>query len=144
MVSVKKHRFFFFSISFVRISYKTIWLKTWSWYKTHWKMKSGRAKIGTPSPWKRRKTTSSAIFSATGAWGLIKLDLIYSSTRNCYDVSLRKFSGSPFSPESGYSPNSPDSPISPDSPDSPETPRFYRQRIRVLCSNFSSFRFRIW
>ena len=30
---------FFSSISFVRISYKTIWLKTWSWYKIHWKMK---------------------------------------------------------------------------------------------------------
>ena len=38
--------FFFSSISLVRISYKTICLKTWSWYKTHWKMKSGRALIG--------------------------------------------------------------------------------------------------
>ena len=42
LVSVNNHRFFS-SISFVRISYKTIWLKTWSWYKNHWKMKSGRA-----------------------------------------------------------------------------------------------------
>ena len=37
MVSLNKDRLFFSSISFVRISYKTIWLKTWSWYKTHWK-----------------------------------------------------------------------------------------------------------
>ena len=83
---------FFSSISFVRISYETIWLKTWSWYKTYWKMKAGRAQIGifqkmriknrwgasevrfkknsTSSPWKGRKTTSSATFCATGVWGL--------------------------------------------------------------------------
>ena len=29
-----------------------------------------RLKKSTPSPWKRRKTTSSATFCATGAWGL--------------------------------------------------------------------------
>ena len=28
-------------------------------------------KNSTPSPWKRRKTTSSAIINATGVWGLI-------------------------------------------------------------------------
>ena len=93
MVSANKHRFFS-SISFVRISYKTIWLKTCPWYKTHWKMKSGRGwicifermriknlrggggqlgpirKNSTPSPWKLRKTTSSAFFCASGALGL--------------------------------------------------------------------------
>ena len=69
-------------------------------------MKSGRAKIGifqkmriknlrgvsqvrfkknsTPSPWKHRKTTSSAIFCATGAWGL--------TWRPCFESwALRKF-----------------------------------------------------
>ena len=45
MVTENKH-LFFSSISFFQISYKTIWLKTWSWYKTHWKMKSGRVLIG--------------------------------------------------------------------------------------------------
>ena len=34
---------FFSPISNLRISYKIIWLKTWSCYETHWKMKSGRA-----------------------------------------------------------------------------------------------------
>ena len=34
---------FFSPISFVRISNKTIWLETWSWYKTYCKMKFGRA-----------------------------------------------------------------------------------------------------
>ena len=104
---------FFSSISFVLISYKTIWPKTWSWYKTHWKwnleelklvfskrcvskiwggsVRSGLKILGlkinlhthsTPSPWKRRKTTSSAILCATGAWGsavhnFINIILIY-------------------------------------------------------------------
>ena len=36
---------FFSLISFFRISYKTIWLKTWSWYKNQLKMKAGRAQI---------------------------------------------------------------------------------------------------
>ena len=92
--------FFFFSISFVRKSYKTIWLKTWSWYKTQWNLeglksifskrcasKSERGQWGpikknsTPSPWKRRKTTSSAIFCATSAWGLTVLfNLNFDST----------------------------------------------------------------
>ena len=73
--------------------------------KIHWKIKAGRAKIGifqkmrnknlmggqwgtilknsTPSPWKRRITTSSAIFCATGAWGLILLK--FSITSKLYD-----------------------------------------------------------
>ena len=36
---------FFSSISFVRISYKTIWLKTNLYIKTHWKIKAERAPI---------------------------------------------------------------------------------------------------
>ena len=36
---MNKHRFFS-SISFVRISYKTIWHKTWSWYKNQLKNES--------------------------------------------------------------------------------------------------------
>ena len=36
---------FFSSISFVWISYKSIWLKKWSWPKTHRKMRSWRAEI---------------------------------------------------------------------------------------------------
>ena len=76
---MNKHPSFFSSISFVRISYKTIWLKAWSWYKTDWKMsiKNLREvsevrlkKNSTPSSSKRRKTISSTIFCATGAWGL--------------------------------------------------------------------------
>ena len=80
---MNKHRFFFSSLSFVRISYKTIWLKTRSWYKNPLKNESWKGlnryfskdahqksevgqwgpiqKNSTPSPWKRRKTTSSAI-----------------------------------------------------------------------------------
>ena len=34
---------FFFSISFVRISYKTIWLETWPWYKNPVKNNGGIA-----------------------------------------------------------------------------------------------------
>ena len=91
MVSVNKHSFFS-SILFVRISYKTIWVKKWSWYKTHWKMNAGRAKIGIFQKmriknlrWSVRsdlkkldfstlgtsKSTLSATFCATGVWGLI-------------------------------------------------------------------------
>ena len=89
---MNKHHFFS-SISFVRISYKTIWLKTWSWYKKpteKWKLERLRLvfskrraskiwgrisdvrfkKNSTPSPWKRRKTSQSAIFCTTGVWGL--------------------------------------------------------------------------
>ena len=44
LVSVNKHRFFF-SISFVRMSYKIIWLKTDLYRKTHWKMKAERLKL---------------------------------------------------------------------------------------------------
>ena len=77
-----------------KISYKIIWLKTLLWYKIHWKMKAGRAKIVIfqkmriknlsggqwgPFPWKRRKTTSSATFCATGTWGLIEFLTIFLS-----------------------------------------------------------------
>ena len=81
MVSENKHRVFS-SISFVRISYKTIWLKTWSWYKTQWKnmriknMRGGSVRSDLKKPisssWKRRKTNSSAISCATGGWGVIE------------------------------------------------------------------------
>ena len=77
----------------VRISYKTIWLETLYWYENslkneNWKglnryfskdthqksnegsVRSDLTKNSTPSPWKCRKTTLSAIFRATGARGL--------------------------------------------------------------------------
>ena len=71
---MNKHRFFS-TISFVRISYRTIWLKKWSWYKKPLKNERGVIKVPlkknpTPSPKKRRKTTSLATFCATGVWGL--------------------------------------------------------------------------
>ena len=86
---VRKNIVFFSSISPVRISYITIWLKTWSWYKNPLKNEIWKGlnwyfpkdaiwrgsvrsdlKNSTPSPWKRWKTTSSATFCATGVWGL--------------------------------------------------------------------------
>ena len=96
-MSVNKRRFIS-SISFVRISYKIIWLKTWSWYKNPLKNASWKGlkivssrrcaskiwmgvsevrfkKNSTPSPWKYRKTTTSALFCATGAWGLKPFEL---------------------------------------------------------------------
>ena len=45
LLSLNKHRFFFFLISFVRITYKTICLKAWCCYKTHWKIKAGKVFI---------------------------------------------------------------------------------------------------
>ena len=104
---MNKHRFFFNSISFVRISYKTIWLrndldikptenrnleglklvfskrcasKIW-WGVSEVRLK----KYSNPSPWKRRKTTSSAVFCATGAWGLTMTKLLL--VRNKYSGS---------------------------------------------------------
>ena len=94
---MNKHRFFS-SISFVRINYKTISLKTWSWIKNplkKWKPEGrklvfskrcaskiwegggqlGHLKNSTPSPWNCQKTTSSAVFCATGVWGLTLLSL---------------------------------------------------------------------
>ena len=49
-----------------------------------------------PSPWKRRKTTSSEIFGATGAWGLRWLfQIIYSnlesSLKFLYDLFFLRF-----------------------------------------------------
>ena len=72
MVSVNKHRFFS-SNSFVRISYKTIWLKRWSWYKNPLKNESWKGLkwcFAKDAHQKRGKTISSATFCATSVWGL--------------------------------------------------------------------------
>ena len=119
---MNKHRFFS-SISFVRISYKTIWLKTWSWYKSPLKNEIWKGlnlffpkdlhqksegvnevrfkKNSTPSPWKRRKTTSSATLCATGVWGLnfyrmkraswdLKFSALTEARKNNFQTSQRR------------------------------------------------------
>ena len=67
---MNKHRFF--SISFVRIRYKNMWLNRCA-SKIWGRSVRSYLKNSTPSPWKCRKSTSSTTFCATGVWGLIKL-----------------------------------------------------------------------
>ena len=103
------NRNFFSSISFVRISFKIIWLKTWSWYKNPmkneiWKglywyfpkdahqkseggsVRSDLKKLDSKPP--RLKTTSSVIFCAAGAWGLT---VIFDSRSEGVELSFSLF-----------------------------------------------------
>ena len=82
LVSVNKHRFFC-PISFVRLSYKTIWLTAWSWYKNQWyfpkdahkKSEGGsvRSDLKKLDSFTLETSKNHLIrnFCATGAWGLI-------------------------------------------------------------------------